>query len=238
MTSTDPLEAQKRAVAEAAVGLIEDGMVIGLGTGTTAVFALEAIGRRVRAGLRIAGIPTSKATAAMARQLGIPLTTFATQAALDLTIDGADEVEMDRLALIKGRGGALLREKIVAAASRVLLVIVDDTKLVERLGSRAPVPVEVVGFGHQTTARRLAALGVEPILRNDAAGKPFVTDGGNLLYDCHFGAIDDPGGLAVRLSSLVGVIDSGLFVDPPRRVFVGGAAGVRELARDAAVAGP
>src|SRR5689334_23489883 len=158
-------DALKRAAAEAAVQLVEDGMVVGLGTGSTAAFAIEALARRHREGLRFLGIPTSERTAAQAKAAGIPLTSFAEHRQIDLTIDGADEVERGTLNLIKGLGGALLREKIVAAASRHLAIVVDGTKLVDRLGMHAPVPVEVVAFGLEVTRNTLEVLGASVRLR-------------------------------------------------------------------------
>src|SRR5258705_13768603 len=155
----------KRAAAEAAVELVQDGMVVGLGTGSTAAFAIEALARRHRQGLRFLGIPTSEPTAAHARAAGIPLTSFAEHRRIDLTIDGADEVERGTLNLIKGLGGALLREKIVAAASARMIVIVDELKVVARLGARVPLPVEVVRFGWQTVLDRLSGVGAMPTLR-------------------------------------------------------------------------
>ena len=162
-------------------------MIVGLGTGSTARFAIEALIRRVRDGLRIRAIPTSERSAAQARAGGIPLTTFAEHRRIDVTIDGADEIQIGTLNLIKGLGGALLREKIVAAASERLVIVADGRKLVERLGGTAPVPVEVVPFGWETTADRLRRLGTEPQPRRDAAGQLFCTDGGNRILDCRFG---------------------------------------------------
>src|SRR5271157_2362893 len=184
----DPL---KRAAAQSAVELLQDGMVVGL-AGTTAAFALEALARRHRQGLRFVGIPTSERTAAQAAAVDIPLTSFGEHRQIDLTIDGADEVERGTLNLIKGRGGALLREKIVAAASRRLVIIVDGTKLVDRLGTRTPVPVEVIAFGLEATRETLEVLGASARLRLSPAGEPFVTDSGNRILDCSFGPITDP----------------------------------------------
>ena len=155
----------KRAAAETAAECLEGGMIVGLGTGSTATLAVEAIGRRVALGLRIIGIPTSEATARLARDLGIPVSTLAEHAQIDVTIDGADEVELCTLNLIKGHGGALLREKIVASASARLVIVVDESKLVDRLAVHDPIPVEVVPFGWQATAKRLRRLGAEPSLR-------------------------------------------------------------------------
>ena len=177
-------DTQKREAAEAAAALVQDGMLVGLGTGSTARFAIDALIRRVRAGLRIRAIPTSERSAAQAREGGIPLTSFTEHRRLDLTIDGADEIEIGSLNLIKGAGGALLREKIVAAASEHLVIVADGRKLVERLGATVPVPVEVVPFGWETTADRLRRLGTDPQPRRDAAGQLFCTDGGHRILDC------------------------------------------------------
>src|SRR4029079_410938 len=168
--------ALKRAAAEAAVELVEDGMVIGLGTGSTPAFAIDALARRHRQGLHFLGIPTSERTAAQARAAGIPLTSFAQHRQIDLTIDGADEVERGTLNLIKGLGGALLREKIVAAASRRLAIVVDGFKLVDQLGARTPVPVEVVTFGLEATQAALELLGARPQLRMSHTNEPCTTD--------------------------------------------------------------
>jgi len=204
----------KHAAATAAVAEVDNGMKLGLGTGSTMAFALDELARRIRdEGLRVAGIPTSVRTEARARQLGIPLTDFAATDTLDLAIDGADELLPGSFTLIKGLGGALLRERIVAAAARRFLVIVDQSKVAEHFATRAPVPVEVVPFGHEATARRLARLALRPVLRVDGAGAPAITDGGNLLYDCHDVDPDaDPATLAAQLRQTVGVIDSGIFV--------------------------
>jgi ribose 5-phosphate isomerase A len=222
-------DALKREAAEAAVELVQDGMVVGLGTGSTAAFAVEALARRHREGLRFVGIPTSERTAAQATAAGIPLTSFDEHRQIDLTIDGADEVERGTLNLIKGLGGALLREKIVAAASRRLAIIVDGAKLVDRLGTRAPVPVEVVAFGLEATGAALEGLGASARLRLSSAGEPFVTDSGNRILDCSFGPIADPARLDERIRRVVGVVESGLFIGRADPVFVADAAGVHRL---------
>lgn len=219
----------KRAAAEAAVELVQDGMVVGLGTGSTAAFAVEALSRRHREGLRFIGIPTSERTGAQAREAGIPLTSFAEHRQIDLTIDGADEVEHATLNLIKGLGGALLREKIVAAASRRLAIVVDGAKLVDRLGAHAPVPVEVVTFGLEATRAALEARGASVQLRQTPAGQPFVTDSGNRILDCRFGQIADPARLEERIGRIVGVVESGLFIGRAEHVFVADASGVQRL---------
>jgi ribose 5-phosphate isomerase A len=223
-------DALKRAAAEAAVELVQDGMVVGLGTGSTAAFAVEALARRHRQGLRFVGIPTSERTAAQARAGGIPLSSFAEHRQIDLTIDGADEVERGTLNLIKGLGGALLREKIVASASRQLAIIVDEAKLVDRLGTHAPVPVEVVAFGLDVVRAALEVFAAEVRLRLSPAGDPFVTDSGNHILDCHFAvAIDDPARLEDRIRRIVGVVESGLFIGRADPVFVADKQGVRRL---------
>jgi ribose 5-phosphate isomerase A len=223
-------EEQKRVAADAAVALVEPGMVVGLGTGSTAAYAIDALIRRVAAGLDIVAIPTSERSAAQALAGGIRLTDFAENPEVDLTIDGADEISPG-LDLVKGLGGALLREKIVAAASRRLVIVADDSKLVPRLGSKAPVPVEVVPFGWQSTAARLVQLGAQPTLRETADRTPFRTDGGNLILDCAFHPIADPAALELAIARVVGVVESGLFVGMANLALVAGAAGVRRLER-------
>jgi len=228
--SADPnRNAFRRAAAEAAVELVQDGMIVGLGTGSTAAFAVEALARRHRQGLRFLGIPTSERTAAQATAAGIPLTSLAEHRQIDLTIDGADEVERGTLNLIKGMGGALLREKIVAAASRRLVIIVDGAKLVDRLGTRVSLPVEVVAFGLDATRAALEVLGASVRLRLSPAGDPFLTDGGNRILNCGFGPIADPARLEERIKRLVGVIESGLFISRADPVFVADLAGVHRL---------
>ena len=165
------------------------------------IFVVEGLGARVAAGLKIVGIPTSERTATQARGLDIPLATFAEHQHIDLTIDGADEVERGTLNLIKGSGGALLREKIVAAASERLVIVVDQEKLVDRLGDHTPVPVEVTQFGWQATAAALTELGADPVLRHAHEDHPFITDGGNYILDCRFGRIADPEGAGAAISA-------------------------------------
>jgi ribose 5-phosphate isomerase A len=205
---TEDRDAHKREAALAAVAMVEDGMVVGLGTGSTAVFAIDGLIARVRDGLRIVGIATSERSAKQAREGGIELTDFARHQRIDLTIDGADEIARGSLDLIKGLGGALLREKIVAAASDRLVIIADEPKLVTGLGGTVPVPVEVVPFGWETTAARLAALGARPVLRNGPDGTAFRTDSNNLILDCHFGLLSEPDRLERELSHTVGVVES------------------------------
>ena len=208
--------ALKRAVAAKALDYVQSGMKLGLGTGSTAEAFLDLLSPRVRGGLSILGVPTSEQTAAKARALAIPLAALDDQAPLDLTIDGADEADRD-LTLIKGGGAALLREKIVACSSKRMIVIADESKLVARLG-KFPLPVEVVEFGHKTTARRIAAAatrlgysGVTPALRAKN-GQTVRSDSGNVIYDCTFGAITSAAKLAQALSDIPGVVEHGLFV--------------------------
>jgi ribose 5-phosphate isomerase A len=228
---TDDRDALKRQAALAAVAMIEDGMVVGLGTGSTAKFAIDGVIERVRDGLRILAIPTSERSAAQAAAGGIELSDFAHHTRLDLTIDGADEIARDTLDLVKGLGGALLREKIVAAASDRLVIIADEPKLVAGLGATVAVPIEVVVFGWETTAARLANLGANPVLRKAPDGAAFRTDGGNLILDCHFGPIADPAVLEQQLSGVVGLVETGLFIGMATTALVATPNGVLRLDR-------
>jgi ribose 5-phosphate isomerase A len=223
----------KRAAAEAAATLVQPGMVVGLGTGSTASLFVIALGARIRAGLRIAGgVPTSAATAALAAAEGVPLTTLADHPGIDLTVDGADEVHVGTLDLIKGAGGALLREKIVASASRRFVVVVDERKLVDRLGQRFRVPVELAPFAAPLVLARLAALGAQDLaIRRTPDGADFITDNANLIADARFDPIDDPAGLEAAILGITGVVDCGLFVGRADEVLVGGPTGVRRLLR-------
>jgi ribose 5-phosphate isomerase A len=223
----DIVDGRKQAAAESAVAQVANGMIVGLGSGSTAALAVSALGKRVGEGLRIIGIPTSERTAAQARALEIPLATLAEFSQIDVTIDGADEVEAGSLDLIKGLGGALLREKIVADASRRFVIVVDETKIVKHLGERGPVPVEVVPFGWQAAARKLTDLGANAVLRKGADGEPFRSDGGHYILDCTFGPIGDTKVLASELDHIVGVVEHGLFIGLTSEVHVGGAKGVR-----------
>jgi ribose 5-phosphate isomerase A len=223
------IDGQKRAAAARALEFVEPGMRLGLGTGSTARHFVELLAERVRGGLRIVAVPTSEATQRDAQRLGVPLTSLDETPALDLTVDGADEIAPD-LSLIKGGGGALLREKIVAAASDRFVVVVDDEKLVDRLGERFAVPVEVVQFGWQATAAALERLGAEPELRQ-TDGRAFVTDGGNFILDCRFRAIDDAREMECRLNMTVGVVENGLFIGRTSTVIVASDAGVEILPR-------
>lgn len=219
----------KAAAAESAVTQVKDGMILGLGSGSTAAHAVSALGRRVREGLRIIGIPTSETTAAQARGLGIPLTTLAEESQIDVTIDGADEVEEGTLDLIKGHGGALLREKIVAQASKRLVIVVDDSKVVSRLALRERIPIEVVPFGWQATSRHLVELGATPELRRTADGQPFLSDGGHYILDCAFRPDALATDLARQLDHVVGLVEHGLFIGLTSEVCVASPGGVRVL---------
>jgi ribose 5-phosphate isomerase A len=228
----DPSEQNqwKKAAGEAAAKLVESDMVVGLGTGSTSAYFIAALGRRVaEENLRISGIPSSEHTAALARSVNIPVTSFAEHMRIDLTVDGADEVEKETLYLIKGHGGALLREKIVATASKRMIVIADETKLSVRLGSLVTVPVEVVQFGWETTQKRLGELGGNAMLRMGKDGKAFVTDGGNYIVDCAFGPMENPKETAHHLDHVVGAVEHGMFLKLAREVFVGGRDGVSIL---------
>ena len=216
-----PKEVAGRRAAE----YIETGMVVGLGTGSTAEFAIRAIGERVASGLELKAIPTSEASAQLAGELGITLTTLEDDPAVDLTIDGADEVDPD-LDLIKGLGGALLREKIVAAATARQVIIIDPSKLVKKLGTQAPLPIEVVPFSWSLVCSRLSERGIEPTLRMLQAEQPFVTDNGNYIIDGRFPeGIDDAQATDVWLNTLPGVVENGLFVAMTHLVVIGEADG-------------
>lgn len=205
-------DAGKRQAARAAVALVETGMVVGLGSGTTAEWVVRELARRVRdEDLRVVGVSTSEATAGLARALAIPVADLDDVEALDVDIDGADEVD-PRFRMIKGRGGAFLREKLVAVAARRRIIVVTPEKRVDRLGLRFPVPVEVSPFGLQHIERRLQALGASTALRFNPDGSPFATDGGHRVLDCRFPGIDDPEGLDLSLRSTVGVFETGLFL--------------------------
>jgi ribose 5-phosphate isomerase A len=226
-------DALKRAAAERAAALVRDGMRVGLGTGSTAAHLVAILGERVRGGLSIVAVPTSEATRRQAEAEGIPLTTLDDTPELDLTIDGADEID-GALRLIKGRGGALLREKIVAAASRRMIVIADGSKRVERLG-RFPLPVEVVPFGLGATRRAVEAAfarsgcPAEPHLRRGADGAPFLTDGGHWILDAPLGAIPEPEALAAALTAIPGVVEHGLFLGLAGGAILATEAGLEEL---------
>ncbi len=222
-------EEEKEAAGRAAAKLVRDGDVVGLGTGSTAYFAVVALGERVKAGLKITGIPTSVLTGELARAVGIPLTTLDEHPEIDVTIDGADEVGPN-LNLIKGGGGALLREKIVASASKRMVVVADSGKIVSALG-KFPLPVEIIDFARVVVEKKIAALGATTKLRIKSDGKPFVTDEGHHILDCSFGKIADPAALALALSDTPGIVEHGLFIGIAKVALIGKGDAVEEIRR-------
>ena len=227
---------EKQIAAGSAAELVKNGMVIGLGSGSTAEIAIRILGEKVKNGLQIIGVPTSHKSEEIARALGMRLATLEDYPALDLTIDGADEVELGSLDLIKGRGGALLREKIVASSSQQLIIVVDESKIVNKLGSHGEVPVEIVSFGWQSTAHRLEKLGGKPVLRSGPGGGPFVTDGGHYILDCSFEKGIFIQSKAAQLHDTVGVVEHGMFLGLTTEVHVGSATSVRVLRKDVDIA--
>jgi ribose 5-phosphate isomerase A len=229
------IEAQKRAAAARALEAVKPGMRLGLGTGSTARHFVELLGERVQAGLNVVGVPTSETTRSDAARLGIPLTTLDDTPELDLTVDGADEIGPD-LALIKGGGGALLREKIVASASAAMIVIADASKYVPVLG-RFPLPIEVVPFGFTATRRAIEAASAaagspgSAILRRGSDGHAFVTDGGHWILDAALERIADPRRLADRLAAIAGVVEHGLFIGLAQTAIIADGSGVRVIER-------
>ena len=227
---TDGVEELKKQAAEAAVALVESGMVVGLGFGSTASYALRRIGEKLAAGelSGILGVPTARAIEQEARELGIEVTSLEDHPQIDLTIDGADEVDPN-LDLIKGGGGALLREKIVAQASRREIIVVDESKLSAHLGTRFPLPVEVIPFGWGAEARYLEALGATVTLRLGADGLPFETDQANWILDAEFGPIEDAKSLAIQLDRRAAVAGHGLFLGLATDVIIAGREGVQHI---------
>jgi ribose 5-phosphate isomerase A len=201
---------EKEAAARASLQYVKDGQVVGLGTGSTAAYFIKLLGEKVQKGLRIRGIPTSDRSRELALSLGIPLITLDECQEIDVTVDGADEVD-PQLRLIKGGGGALLREKIVASVTKQMVVVADASKQVERLG-KFPLPVEVIRFAQAVIAKRIGALGAEVQLRLTSEGTPFVTDENNHILDCRFGEIRDADALARTLSDMPGIVEHGLFI--------------------------
>lgn len=220
---------EKQAAAQASLRFVREGNIVGLGTGSTAAYAVRFLAERVQAGLKIRGIPTSTHTKELAAGLGIPLATLDECPQIDVTIDGADEIDPE-LRLIKGGGGALLREKVVASASRQLVIIADSTKQVSMLG-RFPLPVEVIPFARTVVTKKISALGASVSLRTDSAGNPFITDEGHHILDCNFGQIPDPPALARELNAVPGVVEHGLFIGMADVVLIAKGDQVQELRR-------
>lgn len=222
MTRTDsnPVLMAKKIAGQAAAELIEDGMLVGLGTGSTAAFFIAALGKKCQEGLKISAVATSEQSALQAQHLGIPMLDPETITALDVTVDGADEIDHKKN-MIKGGGGALLREKLLAKASKEMIVVIDETKLVEHLGDH-PLPVEIVPFVYRTTIRRLEDLGLTGVLRLNRQNTPFITDNGNYIFDIQYNdPILDPQKEQERLKSIIGVVETGLFFHLAKRVIIG-----------------
>jgi ribose 5-phosphate isomerase A len=226
------LEEAKRRAAEEAVKLVEDGMVVGLGTGSTAAYFIEALGRRVKEGLKVRGVPTSYQAYLKALEAGVPTARLEEVATIDLAVDGADEVDL-ALNLLKGMGAALAREKVVDSMALQLVVVVDETKVVRRLGETKPVPVEVLPFAYSYVAKKLKELGGEPKLRmaGEVKDGPVVTDNGNFILDAKFPPIQRPAELEEKIRRIPGVVEVGIFTGLARRAFVGSLKGVKELTR-------
>ncbi len=218
---------EKEAAARASLRFVKDGQIVGLGTGSTAAYFIQLLGEEVKKGLKVRGIPTSDRSREQAASLGIPLTTLDEFQQIDVTVDGADEVD-PQLRMIKGGGGALLREKIVASATRQVVIVADATKRVPVLG-RFPLPVEVIKFAEAVVAKKISALGAEVELRRGADGKPFLTDENNHILDCRFGQILDADGLARRLSDMPGIVEHGLFIGMAGVVLVANGSEIVEL---------
>jgi len=232
-----PIDSKTRRVlqqtaAEHAIESVKSETVIGLGSGATAAFALRKLAEHLRSGkLRdVSGVPSSVATASLARELGVPLTTLDEHPQLDLTLDGADEVDPD-LNLIKGGGGALLREKVLAQSSARLIIVVDETKMSNVLGAQRAVPVEVLAFGWRAQQRYLEGLGAEVKLRRMDDDGPFLTDNGNLILDCSFGPLSDPAQLAARIRARAGIVEHGLFIGLTTELICAGTQGLRRETR-------
>jgi len=220
-------DSEKEAAARASLQFVKDGQVVGLGTGSTAAYFIKLLAEKVKNGLRVRGIPTSVASGNLAASLEIPLTTLDEYQEIDVTVDGADEID-PRLRLIKGGGGAMLREKIVASATKQLVIVADASKQVPVLG-KFPLPVEVIHFAQALVAKRITELGAQVSVRKDAAGKLYVTDEGHHILDCRFGEIRDPDGLARQLSDMPGVVEHGLFIGMAKVALISRDSGVLEL---------
>jgi ribose 5-phosphate isomerase A len=227
-------EELKKLAGEKAVDYIQDGMVVGLGTGSTVEYSLRKIGKLVRNGLKIKGIPTSVHTKRIAIKEKIPLTTLDVNPVIDITIDGADEVDSN-LNLIKGGGGALAREKIIAFNSTKVIIVIDDSKIVKALGIDFPLPVEVMKFGWTSTQKTLEELGCIVELRKVMGNEPFITDNSNYILDCEFERIEDPEQLEVNINNIPGVVENGLFIGLIEEVIVGGKQGILTLEKETVV---
>ena len=221
----------KKQAAIAALDAVKNGMIVGLGTGSTASHFIRELGTRVKQGLRVHGIPTSEESRRLAAEVGVPLTTLAEHPSIDVTVDGADEVS-DSLDLIKGLGGALVREKVVAHASRQVIIVVDEGKLTGRLGLKTPIPVETVSFAVDVVRAQLILWGGDAKIR-EKEGKPFVSDNGNFILDWWHGTIDQPWELEKQIKGVTGVVDSGIFAKVASQVIAATSTGIRKLQRDA-----
>jgi ribose 5-phosphate isomerase A len=222
-------EQEKEAAARASLKFVKNGQIVGIGTGSTAAFLIQLLGEEVKKGLRIQAIPTSERSGQQAASLGIPLTTLDQHPEIDVTVDGADEVD-EHLCLTKGGGGALLREKIVGSATKQYVIIADSSKRVPVLG-KFPLPVEVIKFAQPVVARKIQALGAKVDLRRDAKGNPFLTDEHNHILDCRFGEIRNPEPLARILSDMPGIVEHGLFIGMANVVLIANGSQVVELTR-------
>lgn len=225
----DWVENAKRRAAIEAVKNIKDGFIVGLGSGSTAAYAIEEIGRRVREeGLKILGIPTSHQALILAIKNGIPITTLHEHPIIDLTIDGADQIDPN-LNLIKGMGGALTREKIIASSSKNFIIVADERKLVNKLGGAQPLPIEILPFAQPLVTLKIMELGGEPRLRRVGENTPYVTDNGNFILDVNFGIIENPAELNYKLKVIPGVIETGLFIGMAHTAYVGTRTGVKKI---------
>jgi len=229
MTTPHDLDGLKKSAALKAVEFVRDGMVVGLGTGSTAKHVVAALGEQVRAGMKLRGVPTSQETATLARQAGITLIDSDNRWVIDVAIDGADQVD-PKFNLIKGGGGALLKEKIVAASAKQFVVVVDRTKLVPVLGGSFPLPVEIIPFGWGSTAREIETLTSSRVVLRERNGVPFKTEAGNLIVDVHVVRIDNPSAVEIALNQIPGVVETGLFVGRTDVLIVGTAGGA-EISR-------
>ena len=227
-------EELKKLAGEKAADYIEDGMIVGLGTGSTVEYTLKKLGKLVRSGLKIKGIPTSVHTKRIAIEQEIPLTTLEENPVIDITIDGADEVDSN-LNLIKGGGGALAREKIIAFNSKKVIIVIDDSKIVKALGIDFPLPVEVLKFGWTSTKKTLEELNCIVELRKIMGNEPFITDNSNYILDCEFDRIDEPEQLEININNIPGVVENGLFIGLVDEVIVGGKQGILTLEKETVV---